>query len=262
MKDVIEESRSGPVLVDFWAPWCGPCKTLTPILEKAVRAAKGKVKLVKMNIDEHPQISAPARHPVDPGRLRLRERPAGRRLHGRAAREPGECLHRTPARQGRRRRRRDRRAEARGGSARRRRCRRAPPSFSLRCSRRSRKMCLRWAASPARTSMPAIRPLLARRWGSSPKARRTIRPWPRRAPRSTCRAGGLGRRLSELERRSQRTRSTIRRASISPWRSTPSGEREAALDHLLEIVRRNRTWNDDGGAQATRAVLRGLGAHR
>jgi putative thioredoxin len=56
MKDVIEESKKRPVLVDFWAPWCGPCKTLTPILEKVVRAAKGKVKLVKMNIDEHRQI--------------------------------------------------------------------------------------------------------------------------------------------------------------------------------------------------------------
>ena len=58
IKDVIEESRRRPVLVDFWAPWCGPCKTLGPVLEKVVRAAKGKVKLVKMNIDEHPQISS------------------------------------------------------------------------------------------------------------------------------------------------------------------------------------------------------------
>jgi putative thioredoxin len=57
MKDVIEESRTRPVLVDFWAPWCGPCKTLTPTIEKVVRAAKGKVKLVKMNIDEHPQVA-------------------------------------------------------------------------------------------------------------------------------------------------------------------------------------------------------------
>ncbi len=57
MKDVIEESKTRPVLVDFWAPWCGPCKTLTPVLEKVVKAAKGKVKLVKMNIDEHPQVS-------------------------------------------------------------------------------------------------------------------------------------------------------------------------------------------------------------
>ena len=57
VKDVIEESKRQPVLVDFWAPWCGPCKQLTPVLEKAVKAAKGKVKLVKMNIDEHPSIA-------------------------------------------------------------------------------------------------------------------------------------------------------------------------------------------------------------
>jgi putative thioredoxin len=55
--DVLDASRTTPVLVDFWAPWCGPCKQLTPILEKAVKAAKGKVKLVKMNIDDHPQIA-------------------------------------------------------------------------------------------------------------------------------------------------------------------------------------------------------------
>ena len=56
VKDVIEESKTRPVLVDFWAPWCGPCKQLTPLLEKVVKAAKGKIKLVKMNIDEHPPI--------------------------------------------------------------------------------------------------------------------------------------------------------------------------------------------------------------
>ena len=56
MRDVIDTSREVPVLVDFWAPWCGPCLQLTPILEKAVHAAKGAVKLVKLNIDEHPQI--------------------------------------------------------------------------------------------------------------------------------------------------------------------------------------------------------------
>jgi len=56
VRDVVEASRQVPVLVDFWAPWCGPCRQLTPVLEKAVRAAKGAVKLVKLNIDEHPQI--------------------------------------------------------------------------------------------------------------------------------------------------------------------------------------------------------------
>ena len=67
VKDVIEESRRQPVLVDFWAPWCGPCKQLTPVLEKVVRAAKGKLKLVKMNIDEHPSI---------PGQMGIQSIPA------------------------------------------------------------------------------------------------------------------------------------------------------------------------------------------
>ncbi|MGO9986328.1 MAG: thioredoxin [Rhodomicrobium sp.] len=55
--DVIEASRKVPVIVDFWAPWCGPCKQLTPVLEKVVKAARGAVRLVKMNIDEHPEVA-------------------------------------------------------------------------------------------------------------------------------------------------------------------------------------------------------------
>jgi len=57
VKDVIEASKTVPVLVDFWAPWCGPCKQLSPIIEKLVRAAKGKIRLVKMNIDDHPAVA-------------------------------------------------------------------------------------------------------------------------------------------------------------------------------------------------------------
>ncbi|AHJ64626.1 tetratricopeptide repeat protein [Granulibacter bethesdensis] len=53
MEDVIEASRTTPVLVDFWATWCGPCKQLTPALEKAVRAAQGRIKLVKIDIDQN-----------------------------------------------------------------------------------------------------------------------------------------------------------------------------------------------------------------
>src|SRR5277367_4836761 len=65
--DVLAASTRQPVLVDFWAPWCGPCKQLAPVLEKAVADSKGKVTLVKMNIDDHPQI---------PGQLGIQSIPA------------------------------------------------------------------------------------------------------------------------------------------------------------------------------------------
>ncbi len=67
MTDVIEASRQVPVIVDFWAPWCGPCKQLTPTIEKLVRQAKGAVKLVKVNIDENQALA---------GQMRIQSIPA------------------------------------------------------------------------------------------------------------------------------------------------------------------------------------------
>jgi putative thioredoxin len=61
MADVIEASREIPIIVDFWATWCGPCKTLTPMLEAAVTAAKGKVRLVKVDVDQNQRIASQLR---------------------------------------------------------------------------------------------------------------------------------------------------------------------------------------------------------
>lgn len=88
-KDVLEASRSTLVLVDFWAPWCGPCKQLTPVLEKVVRSYNGRVRLVKINTDEHPAIA---------GQLRIQSLPTvyafrdGRPLDGFLGAQPESAI--------------------------------------------------------------------------------------------------------------------------------------------------------------------------
>ena len=88
-KDVIEASRAVPVIVDFWAAWCGPCKQLTPVLEKVVKSYGGKVRLVKVNVDEHPGIA---------GQLRVQSLPTvyafrdGRPLDGFMGAQPESAI--------------------------------------------------------------------------------------------------------------------------------------------------------------------------
>ena len=87
--DVIKASMAIPVIVDSWAPWCGPCKTLTPLLKKLVRQAGGRVRLVKINIDDNQDLAGAAADSVCSYRLRVCRRSAHRRLCGRSVREQG-----------------------------------------------------------------------------------------------------------------------------------------------------------------------------
>ena len=88
-KDVLEASRTAPVLVDFWAPWCQPCKQLTPILEKVVRSYNGKVRLVKVNIDENQAIAAQLRVQSIPTVYAFRD---GRPLDGFQGAQPESAI--------------------------------------------------------------------------------------------------------------------------------------------------------------------------
>ncbi len=136
-KDVLEASREALVLVDFWAAWCGPCKQLTPILEKVVRSYAGKVRLVKINTDEHSAIAAQLRVQSLPTVYAFRD---GRPLDGFMGAQPESTVRafidRLLGRRGRgRSRRRDRGG---GGGAR-----------SGRSAERGRGVCRRSAGGPA-----------------------------------------------------------------------------------------------------------------
>ena len=262
MKDVIEESKRQPVLIDFWAPWCGPCKQLTPILEKVVKAAKGKVKLVKMNIDEHPAI---------PGQMGIQSIPAviafvnGQPADGFMGALPesqviafierltkgtvgGEDQGSAEGRRGgagrRRRRRRGRDLRAGAGRGRRQRRRRSPA----------------WRAAMSRPAhIEQAKQTLAHGAGSQAQRRRGRR----RARRARARRAGqsVG-PIDELEQKvaanplDHQARFDLAVALNAKGKRAGGGRASDGDRQARPQMERRRR------AQATRAVLRGLGPDR
>ena len=261
--DVLDASREVPVLVDFWAPWCGPCRELAPVLERAVAKAKGKVRLVKMNIDDHPQIAGQLGIQSIPAVIAFKDGQPLDGFMGALAREPGDSLHRAHCRAGRPERR-----GAGAGSCRNRRW----PSRTIPAPQRSTAACCRHDPNNmtgARRAGALLRGDGRAGAGARPvrrpdaRAGAGSRPLPAPAPRwiSPSQAEKLG-RPDDLERRLQadpndhQTRFDL--ALVLQWPRRPRSRGRPASGDRAPQPRLERR----GGAQAARAVLRGLGHHR
>jgi len=245
VKDVIEESRRQPVLVDFWAPWCGPCKQLTPVLEKAVRAAKGKAKLVKMNIDEHPAI---------PGQMGIQSIPAviafvnGQPVDGFLGALPESQVTAFL----------ERLVKDRVGGEEKDLLKAADAALAEGDAVRAADLYAKVLAQDA-ANVHALAGL-ARAYvgtGAVEQAKQTLALVPEakrnEAPVVAARAAlelaqqatSLG-SVAELEQKvAANPRDHQARFDLA-LALNAKGRRQQALDHLLEIVRRDRKWNDDG----------------
>jgi putative thioredoxin len=245
VKDVIEESRRQPVLVDFWAPWCGPCKQLTPVLEKAVRAAKGKAKLVKMNIDDHPAI---------PGQMGIQSIPAviafvnGQPVDGFLGALPESQVTAFL----------ERLVKDRGGGEEKDLLKAADAALAEGDAVRAADLYAKILAQDA-GNVSALAGL-ARAYvgtGAVEQAKQTLALVPEakrnEAPVAAARAAlelaqqatSLG-PVAELEQKVAANPLDHQARFDLAVALNAKGRRQQALDHLLEIVRRDRKWNDDG----------------
>ena len=245
MKDVIEESKRQPVLVDFWAPWCGPCKQLTPVLEKTVKAAKGKVKLAKMNIDEHPAI---------PGQMGIQSIPAviafsnGQPVDGFMGALPESQVVAFLERHHQRRVGAEEKdlLEIRRCRARRRQCRRAADIYAQ-------------LLAEDGANVPALAGLTRCyvETGALEQAKQTLALVPeakrneaavaaaRAALEIAEQAKSIG-PLAELEQKVVADPLDHQARFDLAVALNAKGKREDAVKHLIDVVKRDRKWNDDG----------------
>ena len=259
--DVIDASREGPVIVDFWAPWCGPCKTLGPAIEKAVRAARGAVRLVKINVDENQQLAAQLRVQSIPAVFAFRDgRPVDgfvgaqpdsqiaafvERLGGAAAADPAEAMiEEADARLA------DGDAAGAGGIYSR--ALRASPGDARAASGLVRALVAAGDAAGARKVFDSLDEETANS-GALDGARAALALAERTAGADPAAAESLRARVAADEA-DHRARFDLALALFG------AGDREGAIAELLEIVRRDRAWSDDAARKQLLEFFDAMGA--
>jgi putative thioredoxin len=260
MADVIDASMEVPVIVDFWAQWCGPCKQLTPALEEAVRAARGKVRLVKVDVDRNQMIASQLRIQSIPTVYAFVKGQPVDAFHGRPAPVADQAVHRAADRDGRWGRwsgggARPGRRHARRGRSRRRRaglCRDPPGGEGE--SPRDRRACPLSPRHEGNRQGQGHSRAGAEGQGRRPRLSPAFWPrsrWPRRRPALA--------RPARAAPGSSATRTTIRRATTSRWRWWRAATRAGAVDELLELFRRDREWNEGVAKQQLFKLFDSLG---
>lgn len=259
--DVIDASREGPVIVDFWAPWCGPCKTLGPAIEKAVRAARGAVRLVKINVDENQQLAAQLRVQSIPAVFAFRDgRPVDgfvgaqpdsqiaafvERLGGAAAADPAEAMiEEADARLA------DGDAAGAGGIYSR--ALRASPGNARAASGLVRALVAAGDAAGARKVFDSLDEETANS-GALDGARAALALAERTAGADPAAVESLRARVAADEADHQ-ARFDFALALFG------AGDREGAIAELLEIVRRDRAWSDDAARKQLLEFFDAMGA--
>jgi len=262
MADVIDASNDQPVIVDFWAPWCGPCKTLGPAIEKAVREARGAVRLVKINVDENQELAQQMRIQSIPAVYAFKN---GRPVDGFVGALPDSQVKQFVQR-----------LSASGGA-------KAPSPVEEAVEMAKEAIAagdygraaniftqvLQHEPDNVEAIAGLARAYIAR--SDLERARQTLDRAPKestgqaeiaaaRASLELAEAGSKAKgALGELKARIERDPKDFQARCELASALFAAGEREAAIDGLLEIIRRDRAWNDEAARKQLLKFFEAMG---